>query len=72
MKDQILFITDDISFLIGRGFIRFRIKTNDQLPYNVEISVPTCVILVSSAFEENGVYYPQTELKYLTYENEDY
>ena len=44
IKDRILFITKDDLFVMGRNFTRFKFKTNDNLPYNIKINVPVCVI----------------------------
>ena len=37
IKDQILFITEDDLFVMGRHFTRFKFKTNDNLPYNKKL-----------------------------------
>ena len=37
LKDQILFITEDDFFVMGKDFNRFRFKTDDKLPYNKKI-----------------------------------
>ena len=71
IKDQILFITEYISFIIGKDFMRFRFKTNDNLPYNQKIDVAVCVISISSVFKQDW-FYPQTELQDRFYENCDY
>ena len=63
IKDQILFITEDISFIMGEDFMRFKFKTNDSLPYNQKIN---------SVFEKNNWYYPQTNLQGCFYENCNY
>ena len=34
LKDQVLFKTEDDFFVMGKGFTRFRFKTDDKLPYN--------------------------------------
>ena len=54
LKDQILFITEDDFFVMGKDFSRFRFKTDDKFPYNKEISVAVCVISLSSVFEEQN------------------
>ena len=68
IRDQILFITEDVSFKVGNDFTRLKFKTSDNLPFNKKIYASVCVISISTVFKENGVYYPQ----YLTYENEEY
>ena len=62
IKDQILFITEDVSFTMDKDFMRSKFKTNDNLPYNIKLDVAVCVILLNSAFEQ-GWYYPQLELQ---------
>ena len=69
IKDQTLFIIDDDIFVIGKDFMRFKFKTNDNLPYNRKINAPVCVISISSVFEEKNWYYPQIELQDCFYEN---
>ena len=62
IKDQILFITEDVSFIMGKDFMRFRFKTDDNLPNNIKINVVVCAISISSVFEQ-GWYYPQIGLQ---------
>ena len=57
IKRQIVYITDDDVFIMGKDFMRIKIETNDVLPYNKQIDFPVCVISIRSIFEENGVYY---------------
>ena len=71
IKDQILFIIEDDSFIMGKDFMRFKLKTNNELPYNKKIDVAVCVISLSSVFEHGCWYYPQTELQDCFYENSD-
>ena len=44
LKDQILFITEDDFFVMGKDFTRFKFKTDDKLPYDKKINVAVCVI----------------------------
>ena len=75
IKEQILFIieeeNEDKNFIMGKDFMRFRFKANDNLVYNQKINVPVCVISISSAFEERNWYYSQIELQDCFYENSD-
>ena len=50
IKDQILFIVEDDLFIMGKDFMRFRFRTSDNLPYNTQIDVALCVILLNSVF----------------------
>ena len=68
---QILFIVDeDTESIMGKDFIRFRFKTDDNLPYNQKLKAKVCVISISSVFKERGWYYPQTEFQECFYEND--
>ena len=49
--------------MIGRDFMRFRLKADDKLSYDQKINVSVCVILISSVFEKGDWYYPQIELQ---------
>ena len=56
IKDQVLSLIDDDdknkNFIMGEDFMRFRFKTNDNLPYNKIINVLVCAISTNSVFEE--------------------
>ena len=71
IKDQILFVTEDVSFIMNKYFMRFRFTTNDNLPYNQNIDAAVCLISISSVFQQ-GLYYSQIELQDCFYENCDY
>ena len=71
IKRQIVMITDDDVFIMGKDFMRMRIETDDVLPYNEQINVPVCVIAVSIIFLKNEVYYPQITLHNCSYDFED-
>ena len=53
IKKQIMFITGDEVFVMGKSLTRFKIKTNNVLPYNEIINVSVCVIVIKGIFEEN-------------------
>ena len=55
-------------FKYDKDFMKKKLKTNNDLPYNKMINIPLCVIIVSSAFKENGNYYPQVLLRESFYE----
>ena len=52
IKRQILLITDEDVFVMGKDFMRTKIETDDVLPYNEQINVPVCVIAISSIFKK--------------------
>ena len=60
IKDQVLSLIDEDdknkNVIMGKDFMRFRFKSNDNLPYNKIINVLVCVISVSSVFEEGDWY----------------
>ena len=71
IKDQILFVTEDVPFIMNKYFMRFRFTTNGNLPYNQKIDAAVCLISISSVFQQ-GLYYSQIELQNCFYENCDY
>ena len=42
--------------------MKIKIETDDELPLNKLVNVPTLTLTIRSAFEEGGKYYPQTFL----------
>ena len=52
LKDQILLKTEDDLFVMGRDFTRFKFKSDDDLPCNIKINVPVCVISIDNVFEQ--------------------
>ena len=44
LRDQILFITEQNSFIMGKDFARIKFKTSDELPCNKKINFSVCVI----------------------------
>ena len=63
IKIQIVSITDDDVFVMGKDFVRIKTETDDVLSYNEQINVPVCVIAISTIFKENEVYYPEITLQ---------
>ena len=55
---------------MGNDFVRFRLETNDNLPYNQKINIKVCVISLSSVFEEKKCSYFQTELQECFYKSD--
>ena len=56
IKEEMFFIADeDTEFIMGKDFMRFRFKTDDNLPYNQKINVNVCVISINSVFKERLV-----------------
>ena len=50
---------EDDSFNLGKDFMIFRFRTDDNLVYNQKISVKVYVISLSSVIKNGNIYYPQ-------------
>ena len=61
-RDQVLFITEENSFVMGKDFTRIKFKTSDDLPFNKKIKFSVCAISLYSLFEDNRIHYPQIVL----------
>ena len=72
IKNQILFITDDDIFIMGKDYMKFKFKTDDKFPYNEKINIAVCAISINSVFEQGSWYYPQINLQERFYGNENY
>ena len=68
IKEQIKLITGDKMFNNGKDFMKIKFKTNDDLPYNKDMNIPVCVIIISSIFKEEDEYYRQVLLHDCFYE----
>ena len=77
IKEKILFIVDDLDededteFIMGKDFMKFRFKTDDNLPYYQKINVKVCVISISSVIKKGTWCYPQIELQDCFYESDN-
>ena len=56
-------------FIVGKDFMRFRFKSDDELVYNQRINMSVCVIPLSCIVKRGDVYYPQFRLQDCFYEN---
>ena len=54
IKIQIVLITDDDVFVIGKDFMKIKIETADVLPYNEQINVQVCVIAIAAFLKKLG------------------
>ena len=52
----------------GKDFKKIKFNSDDNLPLNKPSKFPTLTIIVRSAFEEDGTYYPQIYLDECFYE----
>ena len=48
--------------------MKFRFRTDDDLPYNQKINVPVSVIPLSSVIKRKNVYHPNFRLQKCFYE----
>ena len=62
---------EDDYFVMGKDFMRFKIRSNDNLVYNREVNIPVCVISISSVVKKGDSYYPQIKLQRCFYENDE-
>ena len=62
LKEEIWSFIGDIywdeMFIMGSDFMRFKLKTNDELVYNQKINILVCAISLSSVVKKGDVYYP--------------
>ena len=71
LKEEILSWTDeeDDLFIMGKDFMRFRFRTDNNLVSNENINIPVCVISLSCVVKRGNIYYPLFKLKDCFYEN---
>ena len=72
IKEKILFLADKLEakiLMMGKDFMRFKFKTDDELVYNQEINIPVCVISISGVVKKGDIYYPQINLQKYFYES---
>ena len=71
LKEGILSWVDDLEderFILGKEFMRFKFRTDDNLVYNQRVNIPVCVISLSCVIKKGSVYYSQFRLKKVFYE----
>ena len=71
IKDQIETINGDNLIEYGKNFMKARFESNDDVPLNKILSIPVCIIIVNSVFQEDRNYYPQILLYECLYEYEE-
>ena len=54
----------------GKGFMKIKFESNDDLPLGKILNNSVCIIIVKSVFEEDRKYYPQVLLHECLYEYE--
>ena len=68
LKEEILSWVDEDYFVMGKFFMRFKFRTDDDLVYNKKI-ISVCVISSSTVIKKGNIYYPQFRLQRCFYEN---
>ena len=59
IKNQIETINGGEPIKYKKYFMRIRFKSDDDLPLGKILSIPSMIIVVGSAFQEDSKYYPQ-------------
>ena len=65
-------LEEDDSFKLRADIRKFKLRTDDDLPYNQKINIPVCVISLSSAIKRRNIYYPNFRLQKCFYESENF
>ena len=47
-----------------KDFMKIKFESNYDLPFRKTLSIPLCIIIVRSVFEEDGKYHAQFLLQY--------
>ena len=68
IKDQIKKINDGKSEEYGKDYMKIQFNLDDKFPLNKQLNFLSITIIIRSAFEENGKYYPQMFLNECLYE----
>ena len=53
---------------IKNDFIKIKFESDDDLPLDKILSIPVCIITVTSVFQEDNNYFPQVYLHECLYE----
>ena len=59
---------EDEKFYFNGESTKFRFRTNDNLVYDEKISIPVCVISISSVIKKDWIYCPILKLQKCLYE----
>ena len=62
----------DDSFRLGDDFMKFKFRTDDNLPYIEKINIPICLISLSNVIKRKNSYYPNFRLRDCFYESENF
>ena len=73
IKEEALSFIDEYEddlFIMGKDFMRFKFKSDDNLVCNKKFNAPVCVISVSSMVKKGDWYYPHIKLRDFFHEND--
>ena len=70
IKKQIELISGNKVIKYGKGFMKIKFESNDDLPLGKILNNSVCIIIVRSVFEEDRKNYPQVLLHECLYEYE--
>ena len=68
IKNQIETIRSSKPIKYGKDFMKIRFESDDDLPLGKTLSVPVCIVVVGSVFQEGNNYYPHIYLHECLYE----
>ena len=63
IKEEILSSVDEEYFAMGKDFMTFKFRTDDELVYNKIVNIPVCVIPLSCVVKKGKFCYPQSRLQ---------
>ena len=63
IKDQIETIIGNKPIEYKKDFMKIRFEPDNDLPLGKILSIPVCITIVGSVFQENTNYYPQVYLQ---------
>ena len=58
-KRRIEVINDDEPIKYRKDFMKINFESHNELPFGKTFNIPDMIIVVASALEKNGKYYPQ-------------
>ena len=70
IKDQIETISSNQPIKYEKNFMKIKFESYDDLPLGKILSIPVCIIVARSVFEEDKNYHPQVYLHESLYEYE--
>ena len=72
LKEKLLSWTDECNyFVMGKDFMRFKFRTDNELVYNIKTNIPVFVVSLSSVIKKADIYYPHFKLQKCFYESDE-